>query len=180
MSSIVQRSLLTPFVPECISFCEIGHLLGAVRTFCSGHTPSVGISRHLWGYKSYCSWLYSVPDTDHLHPGGGGTSPHRLTKLRLLYGTNSPDSDLSTPLSWYGSPRFHAINVRVQKIVGTFISWGFGFSVCLFVYYILKIWKKIRMAPLLLLPFSLSDGLRSQEMWSVQCQKDSRAGLSST
>ena len=47
-----------PFVPECISHCEIGHLLGAVQTFCSGHTPSVGISRHLQGYKSYCSWLY--------------------------------------------------------------------------------------------------------------------------
>ena len=85
-----------PFVPECISLCEIRHLLGAVQTFCSGHTPSVGISRHLRGYKLYYSWLYSVPDTDHLHSGGGGTS-HRSTRLRLLHGTNYIDSNLSTP-----------------------------------------------------------------------------------
>ena len=101
-----------PFVPECISHCEIRHLLGAVQTFCSGHTPSVAISRQLQGYKSYCSWLYSVPDTDYLHSGGGGASPHRLTKLRLLHSTNSPDSDLSTPLSWYGPHHFHTVSEK--------------------------------------------------------------------
>ena len=39
-----------------------------------------------------------MPVTDYLHSGGGGTS-HRLTKLRLLHGMNSPDSDHSTPLA---------------------------------------------------------------------------------
>ena len=38
-----------------------------------------------------------MPDTDYLHPGGGGTSSHRSTKPRLLHDTNYIDSDHSTP-----------------------------------------------------------------------------------
>ena len=118
-----------PFVPECISHCEIGHLLGAVWTFCSGHTPSMGISRQLQGYKSYCSWLYSVPDTDYLHSGGGSTS-HRSTRHRFLHGTNSPDSDLSTPLSWYGSHHFHTISIPLShySIINCISSESFWLS----------------------------------------------------
>ena len=97
--SILQQSG-GPYIIHIIFYykdiaCTLPQLLQ--WTFCSGHTPSIGISRHIRGYKSYCSWLYSVPDTDYLHSGGGGTSPHGSTRPKASIRHEQPKTPTIPP-----------------------------------------------------------------------------------